>query len=897
MCDQFLELATGDKTGPALRLIVLGNEIMPMRGCVVVNIKNVIPLNSRNAVSGAEDRMGDDLHLFTRLPAPFVDMHAKGKLALRPLLQALFDNIDDALFELADRSEHNATQNMYFESMREIRIKRRGMEIGFAREIDHSFRSLLLEDNKLAALAGADADVSTEKLALVDDDEMEELVAADSMVAKAASKFTQPLKELTIRLDSLVEHQTVTAKNNPFGPYAICQAFIAVCHDLDLDIKAKLVLFKLFDRYVMSALDSVYNSCNKVLIDGGILPKLDKRRAAAKSPVQVASSASGMADSNQTGDVWGEGRSEEAFSDLQQLLHQLPSNTAPMGHVVSGLVAPGQAPQIPREKLLQLLQAVQSSLMAQMQQQQQAALQGVTPEHVDIQQSLSQLLVNKVPDKPLSIGQVDDDAINLVAMLFQFILDDRNLAAPLKALIARLQIPIIKIAMLDKTFFSKGGHPARKLLNEIANASLGWNPASNIDRDPFYNKVTEVVEYLLNEPGSDPAVFQHALADFVNFLEVDRRRTNLVEQRTVNAEDGKAKSELARNRVQEVLNEKVAGRSLPKVVISLLQDAWSNVLFLVYLKEGEAEGASNWQDALSVVDDLLWSVEPISDASSRQKLMKMVPGLLKNLRQGLTQIAYNPFDMNQLFADLEVIHLAQLKAKSEPAAHADPENTEPEKKIPQPRQIGRTLDQVLAERDVDNSSLAELDAELDQQLAKIDSDLLEGLGQAAAEPKKEEKVVSEQKNEARAQSLEQAAAVPAESQADNIAPVQAPSALERMVVDKLVVNGVSKTDESESEPELSEDDPSLKRVDGLAMGHWVEIHQSEDKKYRCRLAAVIRSSGKYIFVNRSGMKVAEHSRMSLAQAIKHGTITMLDEGLLFDRALESVIGNLRKAKA
>jgi hypothetical protein len=836
-------------------------------------------------MSGAEDKMADNFHLFTRLPAPFVDMHTKGKLAFQPLLQALFDNIDDALFELADRSEQNATQNMYFESMREIRIKRRGMEIGFAREIDHGFRALLADEDHSATLTEGGEALSAEKLTLVGDDQMEELVAADSMVAKAVGKFPQPLKALTIRLDSLIGHQEVTVRNNPFGPYSVCQAFITVCRDLDLDIKAKLVLFKLFDRYVMSELGSVYNICNQVLIDGGILSKLDKRHVATKSAAQKNSSA--IPESNQAGDVWAEEHSHDAFSDLQQLLHQLPSNMASTGRIGSGLVAPGQAPQIPREKLLQLLQAVQSSLVAQMQQQQQAALQGVAPSHVDIQQSLSQLLVNKVPDKALSIGQIDDDAINLVAMLFQFILDDRNLAAPMKALIARLQIPIIKVAMLDKTFFSKGGHPARKLLNEIANASLGWTPAGNIDRDPFYNKVTEVVEYLLNESGDDAAVFQHALADFVNFLEVDRRRTHLVEQRTVNAEDGKAKSELARNRVQEVLNEKVAGKSLPKVVISLLQDAWSNVLFLIYLKEGEGE--SNWQNALNIVDDLLWTVEPISDAVSRQKLMKMVPGLLKSLRQGLTQIAYNPFDMNQLFADLEAIHLAQLKSKNEPAPHV-----EPEKNIPQPRQIERTLDQVLAERDADNSSLAALDTELDQQLAQLDSDLLGDLDELSTEP--EEIVKPVKKDDAKAKPVvsEAEAAVKPLAQ-ESASSTDAPSALERVVVDALVVNGSSEVDQTELE--LAEDDPSLQRVDSLAMGHWIEIHQSEDKKYRCRLAAVIRSTGKYIFVNRSGMKVAEHNRMSLALAIKHGQITMLDEGLLFDRALESVIGNLRKSKA
>jgi hypothetical protein len=67
----------------------------------------------------------------------------------------------------------------------------------------------------------------------------------------------------------------------------------------------------------------------------------------------------------------------------------------------------------------------------------------------------------------------------------------------------------------------------------------------------------------------------------------------------------------------------------------------------------------------------------------------------------------------------------------------------------------------------------------------------------------------------------------------------------------------------------------------------------ESIRGRCKLAAFIRATGKYIFVNRSGAKVAEYHREDLAEALQEGVITMLDDGLIFDRALESIIDNLR----
>lgn len=841
------------------------------------NTRKVVPLSRASDPGGS-----DDSHVFARVPAPFVQMKDKGKQCLQPLLQALFDNIDDALFELADRAGHNAEQNMYFESMREIRIKRRGMELGFARELDETFRQLMLGNGVPPVLTEStlEGEVEVDSLSLVADDELEELVAIDNMVAKAEREYLLPLKQLTTRLDTLVSGQAVTEKNNPFGPAIICQAFIRVCKELDIDIKAKLVLFKLFDRYVLKSMTDVYTHCNSVLVEGGILPKLDQRQSAAVQPGGQESAAAGTSAS----------ASHDVFADLQNLLHQTAPSWSGVsqangnGQAVGGLVMPGQAPQIPRDTLMQLLQAVQQSVRPQMEQQHQAALNGVVPQQLDVQSYLSSLLSVKMPSRSMSIGQVDDDAINLVAMLFQFILDDRNLAPPMKALIARLQIPIIKVSMLDKSFFSKGGHPARKLLNEIANASLGWVPTSRIERDPLYNKVTEIVNRLLSESITDSALFQEVLADFVAFVDMDKRRTRLIEQRTVNAEDGKARSEFARTSVQTVLNQKVAGKSLPKVVITLLEEAWSNVLFLIYLKEGDEQ--KKWHDALRVVDELLWSVEPMDSQASRQRLLKLVPNLLKNLRSGLTKIGYNPFDMNQLFADLETIHLAQLKALNtgdldlaSPAPSTSVASNKadltPAAKVQQTRVIEKTLDDMLEQRDSGGDmSLESLDAELDEQLAKFDA-----LGD----------LVAQSADESRGSD----AAVQANTETASVETVD--DKLARHFVDKLVVNGAIES-ELEAESEQAADEQSLAAVDKLNMGNWVELHQEDGKKFRCRLAAIIRSTGKYIFVNRSGMKVAEYKRLSLAVAIKQGAVSTLDEGLLFDRALESVIGNLRDMK-
>lgn len=800
--------------------------------------------------------------------APLIRLQERCRPLLQELVQDLFDHADDALFELADRAAKNSEQNLYFESMREVRIKRRGIEQALMRDLGENFRCLSA-GIAITERARSDAldETSSASLSLVDHDQLEEIVAVDGMIAKAEKEFAEPLALLTARIDSLVT-LSVGIKSNPLGPHCLCQSFVQATLSLDLDIKAKLVMLKLFDRHVLKPLDSLYEAGNRLLVEEGVLPQLKRRAGIASRSAPVGGA---QRDDNDA---------EQVFKSLQQLLGQ---SRPGMEYVSldqrSGLVAPGLAPALPRDALMHLLADIQQQQIAWLAQQQAAVLRGIAPQQLDVLQALNNALQQRMPDRVVSIGQVDDDAINLVSMLFQFVLEDRNLAAPMKGLIARLQIPILKVAMLDKTFFSKGGHPARKLLNEIANASLGWapvNPSARIERDPFYAKVEALIAYVVDEFVEDVVVFQTALEDFIAFVELDRRRASLIEQRTIDAEDGRARSEQARATVQELLNQKVAGKRLPSVVVKLLQDGWSNVLFLICLKDGLE--SQSWEQAVQTVDELLESVAPVDNLADRTRLLRMLPTLLKNLRSGLNKIGFNPFDLNQLFTDLEQIHLQRLK-KEEAAdlmGQQDARLDEPQvsaevveapiaaSKAP----MQKTLDEMLQGRQRQEvpEPIVEQEAVAIDSLADLDRELAEHFGEAP---------------EATGQTAAALMAAVEPAIELKAAPVDIDDAAE----------------ESSVEPLRNREERAVERVNSLQVGSWVEFQHGGGKMLRCRLAAIIRATGKYIFVNRAGVKVAENNREGLQRAYLRGELVMLDEGRLFDRALESVIGNLRDMKA
>ncbi len=754
---------------------------------------NVVPLNKERLVARAK---------LARLPAPVHMLQEKSRQALLRLLQTLFDNADDALFELADKATSNNDQNLFFESMREVRVRRRDLESRFAESLVDAFADVaVVKSGKEFSETGVES-FSVDDLALVQNEDLEEVVAVDAMINRANDKYGELIQHLAMRIDSLVPHK-IYQKNNPLGPDIIGRAFADGIKSLDADIKAKLVLLKLFDKHVLSQLTKFYQVCNKLLIEQNILPSLKPANAKAAS-------------GSRTKNVDSASVKSEVLQALRELL--APQNA-------SGQAANlGSGPVLPPQEIVSALSNIQRHYV----------LSGGQSVGADLKDAILEFL--KSQQKVGQINQVDSDIINLVDMLFEFILDDRTLAAPMKALLGRMQIPILKVAIADKAFFNKGGHPARRLLNEMSTAALGWQDEGKA-RDPLYEKIESIVHGLLTDFDDDVGVFNGLLTDFISFIEKERRRASLLEQRTLDAEDGKAKAEYARSQVTAALTEIAKGHSLPPVAEKLLHEAWGNVLFLTILKEGEESLA--WKNALVTAEDLVWSLAAPIDSGERSQLLKLVPDLLKRLRVGLDSISYNPFEMTALFKALEKLHLQRIRGM------AVVPTPQPEQRIEkvEPASVNREVDPAVGSESAPTAGSEDIFADIDAAIE-------------AAE-------------------------------------VQAPAASSESASSAADIDSVPDAVEEE---EITVDNSYLDQVDKLSQGAWFEMSSGADSAFRCRLAAVLKPTGKFIFVNRSGVKVAEETRVSLAKALESGSLRSLDDGVLFDRALESVISNLRRTR-
>lgn len=441
-----------------------------------------------------------------RLPVILVQVRDKAALQLKQALQALFDNADDTLFEMADRATSNLEQNAFFEAMRDLRLKRKSIERVYLQKVFEEFSALnQVQSGKSVPTLDT---VSFDSLSLVQNEELEESVAVDAMVARVMSRDATALAHLSTRLNTLVGRK-VDEKSNPLGPRQLTAAFLDACQGLGVEIKVKLIILKLFEKYVLAHCDQLYAEANQILVTAGVLPEL--KSALPRHHPAVRPEAVRDAGTLQAQVALLDGGQQEVFGALQELLAQVRDNPS-----FYRRETPENAAPISSSDLMRLLSHLQQHLP------------GPGAAEFDVRDGVEQLLqrVSHKSGRSRVVGQVDDDVINLVSMLFEFILDDRTLPDSLKALIGRMQIPMLKVALLDKTFFSRGSHPARRLLNEIASASLGWAEHNDARRDSLYQKIEQVVMRLLNDFVDDPAIFAELLEDFIAFTGDERRRSS-----------------------------------------------------------------------------------------------------------------------------------------------------------------------------------------------------------------------------------------------------------------------------------------------------------------------------------------------------------------------------------
>jgi Protein of unknown function (DUF1631) len=617
------------------------------------NNPKVVDLNQRSVAATLGEKPAEALAQ--------VRMHALKRLTA--LATTLFENADDALFDLASKADNNAVQAQYFDGMREVRKKRMQIEARFQEQLARQFVDFTAGRGIVAKPENANGELS---LSLVENTELEESLAVASMVAKTENRLQRVLFAINQRL-SHISNQRVEDTNSPVGPAAVGQAFRIASGELEVELSVRLIIYKLFDRYVMGGLDQFYEELNALLVHAGVLPQMRASVARrpgspAPGPPRPGEAPQGIPGLEQTETAAGYLPVDAAAAELQANLYSSlrallstrrggDGGEGPGAGYVPATYNPSLVPLNPTELLsaLSILQNQSLSLQSA-QESAQVALR--------VKEELLGQAGKLRGENGANVSGADEDTIDLVGMLFEYILQDRNLPAQMQAMLGRLQIPFLKVALLDKHLFARRTHPARVLLDSLAQACVGWSEESDRDRR-LYDKVKEIVESLLKDFEDDLGIFDRLRVDFETFADANKRRAELAEQRASEATRGREKLLDARRTAAREIMLRIESRSMPEMIRNLLSRPWANYLVLVLLRQGD--NSDEWRHALRFADELIWSVQPKHNAAERERLTAVLPQLEKTLRHGLATVAFDETDVRRLMQQLNVLYQALLQ--------------------------------------------------------------------------------------------------------------------------------------------------------------------------------------------------------------------------------------------
>jgi hypothetical protein len=611
---------------------------------------------------------------------------------------SMMDRLGDALLEKANKTSVLSESTLLLETRAAVQSNRAYIVAGFEKGLRERIDKRLRGEQDPRLETGEDGGLQLE---LVDHVQVEEEIAVRSFVRTLINTCQDQLLPLNARVGFLLGERQLETGDNPFGPESLGEAFRDAWHDVEIKPEAKIIVMRMIDGSVIGDINSVYADLNRHLAHLNVLPNLNPAAMVRSSGVRYPRSGTTQtqggtaghpdADSNaeaveSNADLFGMMR--DLFIKMQQSGHASPvapgfgalANFFPgmqwpaaaggdahnpwsgfgIGH--DAPVAASGVPMIGAEGAQGFVvnpQVIESLTRLQQEFGGGGGFGGspgggfVTAIDPNVLRRLTPRELGSNVDPTSAI------TIELVAMLFDFVSAERQLPDAIKALLGRLQIPVLKAAMLDKEFFSHRKHPARLLVNRYAEAGIAWQPENGQD-DPLYRKIQEGVARIQADFTDELDLFAQVLADFEAYLAEEEREAEQIVQASAEDITFDERQELAQIVAVAEIDRRINSAQPPEFLAIFLRNQWKEVLIGTYLEQGE--DGDEWRGVLADMDNLLWSVQPKRTTDARKDLVSRLPEMLARLRKRLADVEW-PTDARDAFmAELASTHARAVTA-------------------------------------------------------------------------------------------------------------------------------------------------------------------------------------------------------------------------------------------
>ena len=583
-------------------------------------------------------------------------VHSLCSRSLERVLAATLDDFEAQLFKRAEQLRGGEPQYRCFETLREIKRGRADIAPRFMIALEDSLARFGKAGDAAPTAQPAPA---LKELTLVHSRELEESLALQEFSTRTEIRQAQALYALGHRFAVLAATPIIDAEHLPVGPARFAAALRHGCACIDIPVDHRVLLYHGFDRISADAVTDLYVAINRYLIEHRILrhlhllvaprpkegPADHQRPLAAGAALSEPASSLGLAAPeparpgarsarSATPAPAADTRDLEFFSMMRELLGTRGGSTGGSSGASSGAsnYVPGEA------EVQSILKALQGRPISPMLQDGKLAQRSIPLLKQELLANLRQLApAGQAP----RLAEEDSDTIDLVGMLFEYLTKNMRPYSSTQSLMTKLQVPLLRVALHDKTFFTRRSHPARLLLNTIAETGNSWLDERDGPTDRgLVGKMQLLVDRVLADFDGNVALIEDTLGELSQHMHTLTRKAEVTERRHVDAARGREKLSLAREQAHAAIATRIANAKPSKLVRTLLEQAWTDVLALTLLRQGENSEA--YASRLAVADKLL------ATSASRSGDSKVPASLREEIETALDQVGYHRDDIQTI---------------------------------------------------------------------------------------------------------------------------------------------------------------------------------------------------------------------------------------------------------
>ena len=560
---------------------------------------------------------------------------------------------------LDDSSTHARTQNLWSA----CNLLHQQAE-AFNLSLQRSLQELLDEEAKIAVPELLVSDgmpyravdpLDGISLSLIDMTEVERILLLDRVVLRFTDYYAASLNPLTQRLGMLLGLEAPSTSRNPFRPEVFVRAFLLAWENGKFDNHATLDLMSALDPQHCVDLAPLYADLNRTLMHAGVgVPTLYRIRKTDEVGYSDPSEGSlSVGPKRRAGDGDVVLRDKALFGNLTPTG---PSLAAPARVFLQRLGVARQTGSdasraslsfaespADRDKEPVFLAPADAEIVTYLGDLQATAGAALDYPILEGQDPGGRNVLRKMRDQSevLRASDIDRGTVDAMVEVFDFVFSDQSVPLQMKFVLGRLQIPLLKAAMLDRDFFLSTEQPARRLVDTLAMASVACDPEKG-EHDPLFQRIENTIKRVLTEFEDDITLFGELVQEVTEFLFETEQQVQGHIAPVAEMETASELFEQALAHADKVVHARISALPpdlpLAPFLGPFLAKQWREVLARAWLKV--AVSPVQWEVALTTMDGLIWSTQPKTRTRERHQLVAVLPDLIRNLNTGLDAIGW-----------------------------------------------------------------------------------------------------------------------------------------------------------------------------------------------------------------------------------------------------------------